>query len=102
MAILEELRNKITKGGDLEWEAATEAALALADADLANPEKAPFLVALAEKGETAIEVAAFAATFRKLAVDPEVGEWAADAVDVCGTGGDGSGTFNISTTVSFV
>ena len=102
MAILEELTKKITNGADLDWESATQGALALADEGLANPEKAAFLVALAEKGESATEVAAFAATFRKLAVDPEVGEWAADAVDVCGTGGDGSGTFNISTTVSFI
>ena len=102
MATLEELRKTITNGGDLDWEVATQAALALADEDLGNPEKAAFLIALAGKGETATEVAAFAATFRKLAVDPEVGEWAAHAVDVCGTGGDGSGTFNISTTVSFI
>ncbi|NCG08912.1 MAG: anthranilate phosphoribosyltransferase [Verrucomicrobia bacterium] len=102
MATLEELKQRITDGEDLDREAATQAAQALADEGVEDSAKAAFLVALAEKGETATEVAAFAATFRKLAVDPEVGEWAATAMDVCGTGGDNSGTFNISTTVSFV
>ena len=102
MAILEELEQRILNGEDLEWEVASQAALALADEAVGNPAKAAFLVALANKGESATEVAAFAATFRQLAVDPKVGEWAEDAMDVCGTGGDGSGTFNISTTVSFI
>jgi anthranilate phosphoribosyltransferase len=64
--------------------------------------KQAFLIALSDKGETAIEVAAFAATFRKLALDPHVEAWASQAIDVCGTGGDGSSTFNISTAVSFI
>lgn len=102
MAILEELERRILSGEDLEWEVASQAALALADEAVVNSTKAAFLVALANKGESATEVAAFAATFRQLAVDPEVGEWAEHAMDVCGTGGDGSGTFNISTTVSFI
>lgn len=102
MAILEELRQRITDGENLDRQSAMQAALALADEGVEDSLKAAFLVALAKKGETAIEVAAFAATFRELAVDPEVGEWAGNAMDVCGTGGDGSGTFNISTTVSFI
>ena len=70
--------------------------------EVSADEKKNFLLALADKGETAAEVAAFARVFRSHAVDPGVEEWAAGAVDVCGTGGDGSGTFNISTAVSFV
>ena len=64
--------------------------------------EADFLLALAEKGETPAEVAAFAAGISSLAVDPGVSDWADRAIDVCGTGGDGSGTFNISTAVSFI
>ena len=58
-------------------------------------------VALRAKGETADELAGFAAAMRAAAV-----RVAAPAdrpvLDTCGTGGDGTGTFNISTVVAFV
>ena len=60
------------------------------------------MAALSNKGESVTEVAAFASKFRELAVDPGVDAWAAEAIDVCGTGGDGAHTFNISTAVSFI
>lgn len=92
----------IESGENLSAEHASQAAIQLADESVVDTLKADFLKALAVKGESATEVAAFASTFRKLAVNPEVEKWAASAIDVCGTGGDSSGTFNISTTVSFV
>ena len=60
-----------------------------------------FLTALRMKGETEAEIAAFARVMREAAVPvslpaPE------SRVDTCGTGGDDSGTFNISTTAAFV
>lgn len=64
--------------------------------------KADFLCALADKGETANEIAGFAAAFRRKAVDPHVEAWAAQAIDVVGTGGDHSGGFNISSIVILV
>ncbi|MEW6183675.1 MAG: anthranilate phosphoribosyltransferase [Bacillota bacterium] len=59
-----------------------------------------FLIALRVKGETADEVAGFARAMREKAVGyvsrhPQL-------VDTCGTGGDGTHTFNISTTAAFV
>jgi len=99
---LVQLTEVITNGNDLSFDQATQAARHLARNTFSLESRREFLVALAEKGETAIEVAAFASTFRELAVDPGVGKWAANAIDVCGTGGDGSGTFNISTAVSFL
>jgi anthranilate phosphoribosyltransferase len=78
------------------------AAAALADSGGNDQEKEEFLVALADKGETAAEVAGFARAFRDRAVDPGVGSWAARAVDVVGTGGDHAGGFNVSTLVVFV
>ena len=67
-----------------------------------NEQKASFLTALADKGETAEEIAFFAQAFRKRAVDPGVGEFSAEAIDIVGTGGDHSGGFNISSMVVLV
>src|SRR5688500_7907922 len=64
--------------------------------------KADFLTALARKGESVEELAAFADGLRQKAVKPEFPEGARPAVllDVCGTGGDMQNTFNISTAVA--
>jgi anthranilate phosphoribosyltransferase len=67
-----------------------------------NEAKAAFLVALADKGETAGEIAAFATVLRALAVDPGVAEWAPRAIDIVGTGGDHAGGFNVSSLVVLV
>jgi anthranilate phosphoribosyltransferase len=63
---------------------------------------AGFLVALKMKGETAEELEGFARAMRNevLPVDPGLGDEI--LLDTCGTGGDGTGTFNISTVVAFV
>jgi anthranilate phosphoribosyltransferase len=61
---------------------------------------AALLVALRAKGETPQEIQGFAETMRahsvKIRLDDE------KAIDLCGTGGDRSGTFNISTTSAFI
>jgi anthranilate phosphoribosyltransferase len=59
-----------------------------------------FLVGLRMKGETVEEVAAAAEVMRRLATPVEVSP--THLVDTCGTGGDQSATFNISTTSAFV
>jgi len=66
--------------------------------------KAEFLAALAQKGETPEEIAAFAGELGALSVLPPLDEAtrAGEILDVCGTGGDHLGTFNISTTVAIV
>lgn len=96
------LTERLEERVDLTFEQASTAARLLTNADLANDLKQAFLLALANKGECAREVAAFAATFRELALNPGVEEWADHAIDIVGTGGDGAGTFNISTAVSFI
>jgi anthranilate phosphoribosyltransferase len=81
---------------------ATAAAMALASAGVGNEAKAAFLVALAAKGETSAELAAFATVLRSLAVDPGLAEWAPRAIDIVGTGGDHAGGFNVSSLVVLV
>jgi anthranilate phosphoribosyltransferase len=58
-----------------------------------------FLMALRQRGETVEEITGGAMTMRAKALAVEA---PADAIDTCGTGGDASGTFNISTAVSLV
>lgn len=59
-----------------------------------------FLVGLRMKGETVTEIAAAAAVMRELAAPVEIGK--SHLVDTCGTGGDASGLFNVSTAAAFV
>lgn len=58
------------------------------------------LVALRLKGETVEEIAGFVEAMRKAAVPVRSGR--DDLIDLCGTGGDGAGTINISTAASIV
>jgi anthranilate phosphoribosyltransferase len=59
-----------------------------------------FLVGLRMKGETVDEITAAAAVMRELAAPVEVNK--DHLIDIVGTGGDGLGTFNISTACTFV
>jgi anthranilate phosphoribosyltransferase len=62
-----------------------------------------WLVALAEAGETAAEIAGVAAALRGRMLPLEAGLAPGTVVaDTCGTGGDGSGSFNISTAAALV
>ncbi len=67
---------------------------------LPEAEAAALLVALRMKGETATEIAAAAAVLRQHMIRLETGPL--DVLDTCGTGGDGAGTFNISTATALV
>jgi anthranilate phosphoribosyltransferase len=81
-----------------------EAVRQLVDEQVPAGIKGGFLTALAKKGETVQEIAAFARQLRELSVPvPLDGETRArEILDVCGTGGDRLNTFNISTTVALV
>jgi anthranilate phosphoribosyltransferase len=64
-----------------------------------NSHLAGFLIALKSKGETPEEVAGFAKAMREKSVKINCEE--DNIIDVCGTGGDNSGSFNISTATAF-
>jgi anthranilate phosphoribosyltransferase len=90
----------LVAGGDLD-EATMEAAMAEVMAGEATPSQiAGLLVALRMKGETAPQLAGAARAMR--AVATPICVRSRPLVDTCGTGGDGRGTFNISTTAAFV
>ncbi len=77
----------------------------LTDENVLAEIKADFLVALAQKGETPGEIAAFAAALREKSIAPPIEPgWRAarEILDVVGTGGDHLSTFNISTTVAIL
>ena len=102
MSVLLELQTQLEAGNDLAPAQVEAAVAALVVAHVPAEQKQAFLTALATKGERPAEVAAFANEFRRLARDPGVARWAAEAIDVCGTGGDHAGSFNVSTAVTFV
>ncbi|MBG29842.1 MAG: anthranilate phosphoribosyltransferase [Opitutae bacterium] len=96
------LAEKTASGNDLDESEIRVAANQLTAADASVEDKESFLVSFADKGESAQEIAAFASCFREFAIDPMVDDLAHSAIDVCGTGGDKSGSFNVSTTVAFI
>jgi anthranilate phosphoribosyltransferase len=81
-------------------EAEAEAAFgAILDGDIGDDEIAAFLVALSDRGETAAEIAGAARAMRARMIPVSA---PAGAIDVCGTGGDGFHTLNVSTAVALV
>jgi anthranilate phosphoribosyltransferase len=87
-------------GHDLSEEAMRQLMQDLMQGRCGDAEMAALLVALRMKGETAVELAAAGAVLREHMVRLETGTH--EVLDTCGTGGDGSGTFNISTAAALI
>jgi anthranilate phosphoribosyltransferase len=98
----EKLTAKIETGVSLDEVEATQMALWLADANEDFDGKKRFLRSLNRKGESVEEVFAFAKTFRGLSRHVTGLKVPATAMDIVGTGGDKSGTFNISSAASIL
>jgi len=92
---------KVVEGQDLSEQEASQAMGHIMDGEALPTQIASFLTALRMKGETIPEITGFARTMRAKAISIRAREGEC-VVDTCGTGGDGSGTFNISTVVAFV
>lgn len=99
MTIAEALK-KIVAGDRLSDAEMTAAFTDIVEGRASDALIAAFAVALRMRGEHADEVAAAAAVMRAKAVRVTVRS--SEYVDTCGTGGDGAGTFNVSTTAAFV
>ncbi len=99
MWAMQETLDRLTRGTDLTAEEA-EAAMRTIFAGEATPAHGAFLMGLRLKGETVEEILGCARGMRAFATTVISGHPL--LVDTCGTGGDGSGTFNISTTAAFV
>jgi len=69
------------------------------DGEASENEIARFLLAMTERSETAEEIAGAARALRARMIPINA---PADAIDVCGTGGDGHNTLNVSTAVALV
>ena len=80
-------------------EQASSAFAAILDATVPDEAIAQFLGALADRGETGIEIAAAAREMRNRVIPVQSRP---GAIDVCGTGGDGHHTLNVSTAVALV
>jgi anthranilate phosphoribosyltransferase len=85
---------------DLSRELVRAAVTEMVSGQCGEAEAAAFLVALRMKGETAEEIAAAAEVLREHMVRWDPGQ--ERVLDTCGTGGDGTGTFNISTATALV
>lgn len=86
---------------DLSAEEMTDVMRAIMTGGATPAQIAGFLVALRMKGESIAEIAGAAAVMRELAVGVDIGGLDFP-VDIVGTGGDASGTFNVSTTAMFI
>ncbi len=91
--------NELLGHRDLSSDEAREIMVRIMSGEFNDAQIAAFLVALRAKGETPSEIAGFAQAMREKMIKVPV---TVDAIDMCGTGGDAKGTFNISTVASFV
>jgi anthranilate phosphoribosyltransferase len=94
------LLEKVVRHEDLTADEAAAAMREVMEGRAASAALAALLTGLVMKGERPSEIVGFARTMREHAVKPQTP--VADAFDTCGTGGDRSGTFNISSAAAIV
>ena len=97
--MIKEAIDIVVKGKSLTMEQASQVMNEIMDGAATPAQFGAFVVALRLKGETVHEIAGMAQVMREKSVPVKV---KGPLVDTCGTGGDGTKTFNISTTAAFV
>src|SRR4030067_2579878 len=99
--MITETIQKLVEGRNLTYREASEVMQGIMSEKATNAQVAALLIALRMKGETIEEITAFAEVMRELCcrIRPNV---SGRLVDTCGTGGDRTKTFNVSTAAAFV
>lgn len=98
--MLKNLLKRLLLRGDLSAEEMAQAVGHMIDGQASPVQVAAFLVALRSKGETVDEIEGAARAMRARMTAVQVSR--SPLIDTCGTGGDGAGTFNISTAVALL
>jgi len=98
--VIEPTLGRLAAGEDLSMDEMSAAIQAVIEGRLSDVQTGILLMALRAKGETAQELAGAARTLRSHMTPIHTNR--SGVIDTCGTGGDGSGTFNISTAAALV
>ncbi len=93
--------NQLLAGRSLSQKQMVDAAELIMSGSATSSQTASFLVALRMKGETSEEISGLAIVMREKSLEPKVKD-PVSLLDTCGTGGDGSETFNVSTASAIV
>ena len=96
--MIKEAIKKVVDGNNLTYDEAAAVMNEMMSGTATQAQTAAFLTALRIKGETIDEITACATVMRDKALHVKRDT---DVLDIVGTGGDGTGTFNISTTAAF-
>ncbi len=99
MDMIKEAISMLVAGQSLSIEQAAQVMREIMDGEATPAQLGAFLAALRVKGETVEEIVGLARTMREKAIPVSIN---GTVVDTCGTGGDGSNTFNISTAAAIV
>ncbi len=97
---MKELLSQLLASQTLTTKQAYQALFSIGQGEINPSQTAAFLTAYAMKGLTVEEVNGFRKAMLELCLSVDFSEF--DPMDVCGTGGDGKNTFNISTTSAFI
>ena len=97
--MIKEAIAKLSHKEDLTYDEAKQVMEEMMDGTATNSQMGGFLMALSMRGETIDEITAFATVMREKGIKTQPQR---EVIDIVGTGGDEVGTFNISTTSSFV
>lgn len=92
----------VVEGGELSQETAAATMDAIMTGNVTGAQIGAFVTALRIRGETIGEITGFATAMREHALKVDIDRGGMPLLDTCGTGGDHSNSFNISTTATFV